>query len=145
MEVKIEYKAKDGTVFTDPYLCESYEKSLEKQLGTLGGFLNFLKDYKETDYFSGIIFYIENEKINTLCALTVDFSDLFEGEFVTQAMKEAQRRVTATVGNIIEFFKDKDLTIPCSGSFFISSDKSMSNNTYAHFSNNELYNKKYSK
>lgn len=132
MEVKIQYKAKDGRVFYDPYLCESYEKSLEKGPGTLGRFLNLLKGYKESDYFIGIIYYRENNDVKTLSVYTMDFSDLYEGEYVTQAMQDAQKRVTVTVGNVLDFFKDIDNSIPCCGSFIISPTMDMKESTIAH-------------
>ena len=39
MEIDITYKAKDGMEFSDPYLCEQYEKNLDKAPGTVGYFL----------------------------------------------------------------------------------------------------------
>lgn len=139
MEVNIEYKAKDGKVFSDPYLCESYEKVLEKEPGTLGQLLQAFKQFKETDYFSGIIYYRENGNTESLVACTVDFSDLYEGELVTQAMKDAQNRVRITVGKILNFFKDKDYSIPCSGSFLISPNMNLSGYTIIHLSNNKVF------
>ena len=139
MEVNIEYKAKDGKVFTDPYLCETYEKSLDKMPGTLGSFLDTLEEFKKTDYFCGIVYYREDDKVQTLAAYSIDFSDIYEGEIVTEAMKEAQRRVSLKVGNVLDYFKDKDKSIPCCGSFVISSDIKMNNSTLFHYGNNGVF------
>ena len=139
MEVNIEYKAKDGKVFSDPYLCESYEKALENKPGTLGCFLNTLEEFKKTDYFCGIVYYREDDKVQTLAVYSIDFSDIYEGEIVTEAMKEAQRRVSSTVGNVLEYFKDKDKSIPCCGSFVISSDIKMTNCNLFHYANKKVF------
>ena len=125
MEVVIKYKAKNGLEFDDPYECEQYEKILDKTPGTLGGFLARLDEYKDTDYFAGTIFYRVDDKVCSICRCNFDFSDLYEGETITQSMKDAQNRVRCTIGDIRKTFKDIDPYTPCGGTYFVSSDPLM--------------------
>ena len=125
MDIEIKYRAKDGLYFDDINACEKYEKSLQTQPGSLGYFLKKLKENKETDYFTGIIFYKEDGMLNCYSRAQMDFTDLYEGEIITQAMKDVQTRMTSTVKQVLDFFKGKDPTISCGGSYIISSDARM--------------------
>ena len=125
MEIEIKYRAKDGMCFDDINACERYEKSLLTQPGSLGYLLKKLKEHKETDYFTGIIFYKENGKLNSYSSAQIDLTDIYEGEIITQTMEDVQTRTTSTVQRVLNFFKDKDPSISCCGSYLISSDPCM--------------------
>lgn len=125
MDIEVKYRAKDGMCFDDINACEKYEKSLITQPGSLGYFLEQLKKSKETDYFTGIIFYKENGKLSFYSRAQVDLSDLYEGEIITQTMKDVQTRMTSTVKQALEFFKGMDPSISCGGSYMISSNPRM--------------------
>ena len=125
MDIEIKYRAKDGVCFDDINECEKYERYLQNQPGSLGYLLNKLKALKETDYFFGIIFYKENGDVKSFSGASIDLSEYYEGEIITQAMRDVQRRVTCTIGQVLEFFKDKDPSIFCGGTFLVSSDLRM--------------------
>ena len=140
MEVKIKYKAKDGIEFDDPFICEKYEETLSEKYGTLGYVLKSLKTlYNETDYFVGVLFYRENGVFSTFARTTIDFSDIYDGEFVTQAMMEAEQRVTTTVKDVITFFEKKDKSIPCGGSIVVADNKEMKRYGAAEFNCDEVF------
>ena len=40
-------------------------------------------------------------------------------------MKEVQNRLTCTVGRVLDYFKDKDPSMFCGGSYLVSSDPHM--------------------
>ena len=121
MEIDIIYKAKDGTEFSDPLICEEYEKSLDTLPGTLGYFLRQLDQFEESDLFTGTMMYKEKDKqVTFYMSVNMDFSDIYEGEIVTQAMKEAQRRATSTVAGVRRHFNGIDLSTPCGGTFVVS-------------------------
>ena len=143
MEVKVKYIAKDGREFDDPYDCESYEKLLQKKPGTVGYFLNFLKKKcKETDYFYGVIFYRDKDGFHTYARSTVDLSEQYDGEYITQAMKEAQEQVTTTVKDVINFFEKKDNSFYCGGSFVWGEDIAFSNCSSANITSEKVFNPK---
>ena len=142
MEVVIKYKARNGMEFDDPYDCEKYEKILAKMPGTLGYFLANLEEFKDTDYFAGIVFYKEKDAPSVYSRCNLDFSDLFEGEIITQPMKEAQNRVRSTVGDLRKFFKDKDHTIPCGGAYVCSPDPLMTTGKAGHVDCTEVFRQK---
>ena len=54
-----------------------------------------------------------------------DLTDYYEGEIITQTMKEVQNRLTCTVGRVLDYFKDKDPSMFCGGSYLVSSDPHM--------------------
>lgn len=140
MEIDITYKAKDGMEFSDPYLCEQYEKNLDKAPGTVGYFLGRLDQFKETDFFTGTIIYKEKDQPASFYTRTnIDFSDLYEGEIVTQAMKEAQMRVTNTIADVRRHFEKIDLSTPCGGTCIISKDHGISSGALITLSCNPVY------
>jgi len=123
MEIKVKYTAKNGAEFDDPFDCERYEKMLSEKPGTIGYILKHMKTYyKETDYFIGILFYLENGAFNAYSRTTIDLSGNYEGELVTQTMKDVQGILKSTVKEVIRFLEGKDKSLPCGGSIIVSED-----------------------
>jgi len=127
MEIEITYKAWDGMEFKDPYVCEEYEKALSKFPGTVANLLKLLDKYEETYLFSGTLIYKEKDKeANYYSRTNIDFSNLYEGEMVTQAMKDAQMMATNTVGDVRNHFSKVDPGTPYGGTFIIQKDHNSS-------------------
>ena len=125
MEIEITYKAWNGMEFKDPYACEQYEKTLAKFPGTVAYLLEHIEQFKDTDLFTGTLMYKEKGKHTVYFTRTnIDFSDLYEGEMVTQAMMDAQMRVTNTVGDVRRHFSKMDPGTPCGGTFIIQKNPS---------------------
>ncbi len=55
MEVEIHYIARDGRRFTDPLLCEDYEKQLDFPSGTVGRAKKDLHELGENKFVSGLL------------------------------------------------------------------------------------------
>ena len=120
MEVKLKYKAKNGMEFDDPYMCEQYEKMLDYEDGTVGYFLKNLEQFDDEDYFDGTLCVKAKDSEGLYYSRkNLDFSDLYEGEFITQTMKEAQERATTKVKDVRDFFGKFDADALCGGLYAV--------------------------
>lgn len=120
MQVKVRYIAKNGVEFDDPYQCEQYEKLLDCEPGTTGYLLKNLEQFDDEDLFDGTLcFKKKGCGAQYYSRTNIDFSDLYEGEFVTQAMKEAQERATTKVKDVRTFFGGFTPETACGGFYSV--------------------------
>lgn len=62
MEIEVNYKAKDGRIFTDPLQCEDYEKKLGVIPGTIGELVQVLEERNPEHLLTMIALYFDKEK-----------------------------------------------------------------------------------
>lgn len=139
MDIILKYQSFDGIIFDDPYECEKHEKFYDKFPNSIGYFLNILKDFKETDYFAGIVHTSYKDKHTVYIRTHYDLSDIYEGEVVTSAMREVQDRVSSTVGDVLRLLKDLPRDTVCGGTFLISSTPDMQNSKCFHMDFKAFY------
>lgn len=122
MEIEISYKAKDGRSFKDPYVCETYEKTLAEEQGTVGSLLQILECY--TGWVSGTVVVRKDGFLQTRTFLTGNVG----GSCVNSTEEECgeQHQVECSVERCITFLKEHfgngDL---CQYVVFVSNDKEM--------------------
>ena len=126
MEIEISYKAKDGRIFKDPYVCETYEKTLAEKQGTVGSLLQILECY--TGWVCGTVVVRKDGFLQTKTFLTgkvgSSCTNLTEEKYGEQQQVECS--VLRCMTHLREHFGREDL---CQYIFNISDNKEMRGGT----------------
>lgn len=123
----IYYKAKDGRIFTDPLECESYEKTIGILPGSVGDLINDLEKHDMGEYVFAFIYVSLPDKkiINTFTTLCLD--DYLETYVNVNDLREDQRYVSFTIGQMIEVLSKYDKDAMCQYMISYSNHLNMSN------------------
>ena len=137
MEIdQIFYKAKDGRLFTDPLLCEEYEKTIGIIPGSIADMVQYVKDNAgDSKYVAGAVYFCWPDGRRTFNVLSnVCIDDCLESFVNVKDLREEQRYAATTMEEFLAYYdKEEKRDFPCQ--FLLAVSKEISMNIISIFSN----------